>query len=778
MNKKRYILLLIIFIIAGHGRAKAQEFIWARQGNNAQTAGSVIMDNGDSYVSGLFSDSVNFDGIRLFSGTGLTRTRMFLAKYGVDGKIGWAIQNSGKGDAKVVSMCRDNSNHLYLMGEFQDSVSVGNIGIFGDPGIFSYFIAKYDINGNPLWVRVYNNSYAQFSYDIRLAKITCDRQNNIYVMGYADKTYNANGISFSNNGNWADIFLSKLEPATGLGLWTKTVKGSVIKFPRDITTDFDNNVIITGEFGMIGAPPLTQYIALEGTDTFRITPGMQINSFVAKYGSSGTYKWGATVGTMGRSQLSGLTCDTSRNIYITGDIGDTANGNMGHRFISKLDSTGVRTWIDTGNVAFSALASSKNGLFVNIGFNDTLRYHGIQRILRGEHNVIMKLDVTTGLPIWTSQPFDNSTSFCFLSASADDRSILFTGHYGRKMRMGNNLLYDNNRDFMFHSLLMDTTVHPTANNVVSGNIYNDTNANCIKNLAEPGLKTFSVMAEPGPYYAVADSIGNYNLKLGTGNFLIRQLVPVGHDLVDSQHCVTTGYAVSLPSTNQVIPNKDFGNKYRSCSLLKITAQGNHFECGKTKIQRYTICNYGTDTAYNSMLKIKYPGYLLSPVSSSIPWTSYTLADTTLTFNLGNIGPDSCFTFTVTDTAACLNTFQYMGQRFPFTGSLTPLNSCYISDTTNNFVRFNYPPAIPIGINNIPSEREISLYPNPTNGLLFVEGLADESNVQVYTMFGQKVLERKVKGSRLELDLTAEQSGIYLLIIRGEQGSLSKKLIKL
>ena len=50
----------------------------------------------------------------------------------------------------------------------------------------------------------------------------------------------------------------------------------------------------------------------------------------------------------------------------------------------------------------------------------------------------------------------------------------------------------------------------------SENIYNDFNSNCIKEPGEDSITGFSVMAQPGNYFAVSDINGNYELNVKFG----------------------------------------------------------------------------------------------------------------------------------------------------------------------------------------------------------------------------------------------------------------------
>ncbi len=83
-----------------------------------------------------------------------------------------------------------------------------------------------------------------------------------------------------------------------------------------------------------------------------------------------------------------------------------------------------------------------------------------------------------------------------------------------------------------------------------------------------------------------------------------------------------------------------------------------------------------------------------------------------------------------------------------------------------------------GINDQPEESSnIKVFPNPTDGILFVEGTLDNQltgEILVFDLLGQKVLEKQINspGSfRENLNLQHLSSGSYLVVVRRENGQI-------
>ncbi|RKD90531.1 two-component regulator propeller domain-containing protein [Mangrovibacterium diazotrophicum] len=76
----------------------------------------------------------------------------------------------------------------------------------------------------------------------------------------------------------------------------------------------------------------------------------------------------------------------------------------------------------------------------------------------------------------------------------------------------------------------------------------------------------------------------------------------------------------------------------------------------------------------------------------------------------------------------------------------------------------------------PENTELSIYPNPTTGILTISG--DQLDwVEVFTLTGQKLLRAMVSGSEKQIDISQYVNGIYLLKISGESGVHQFKVVK-
>src|SRR5436190_4897040 len=102
----------------------------------------------------------------------------------------WATRYVSAGDVKANCILNDAFGNVYMTGQVQDSVIIGNDTLIGGVGNFCYFLAKFAADGSPIWAKsTVSNNGLQYGNSIAL-----DPSGNIIVSG--NLTLSANfGIS-------------------------------------------------------------------------------------------------------------------------------------------------------------------------------------------------------------------------------------------------------------------------------------------------------------------------------------------------------------------------------------------------------------------------------------------------------------------------------------------------------------------------------------------------------------------------------------------------------
>ena len=83
-----------------------------------------------------------------------------------------------------------------------------------------------------------------------------------------------------------------------------------------------------------------------------------------------------------------------------------------------------------------------------------------------------------------------------------------------------------------------------------------------------------------------------------------------------------------------------------------------------------------------------------------------------------------------------------------------------------------------GIGDIRYTEQITLYPNPSNRSITVEGAGRQPfQLAVYSMSGEVVLQREANNASIEIDIVDLPQGIYIVKITGTSWTVQQKLIK-
>ncbi len=308
-------------------------------------------------------------------------------------------------------------------------------------------------------------------------------------------------------------------------------------------------------------------------------------------------------------------------------------------------------------------------------------------------------------------------------------------------------------------------------------MFNDTDNNCIRNI-EPGLNGKGIIAQPGPFYAVSDALGNYSLNVDTGVYNVKEIYLHTHTFADSVHCPTS-YSVTMTSSGQIDTGYDFQNTSAVCPFMDIgDINSSYFaDCDTIHIMDVEICNYGRDTARNPVLTIQYPTSIFTPISCSVPYT-YNSTSALLTIAFSSLPPDSCFVISVTDSVICSSVPSFTGFTFRF--HVTPTNSCVQQDSVFNYDSISTSFVIEENIANTETgNKKLYINPNPTSGRVFISGMGRATRIEIFDLIGSRVFFEEEHFSETEtIDLTNLPSGVYLVVVTGESGVIARKIFKM
>ncbi|MGZ3898871.1 MAG: T9SS type A sorting domain-containing protein [Bacteroidia bacterium] len=308
---------------------------------------AVTSDNiGNIYLAGYFTDTTKFNGIQI---NGYGAEDIYIAKYDANGVFQWVKTAGSAGRDEAKSIRCDAAGNAYICGMYHNNANFSGTTLTCTTSYFDAFVAKYDPNGNLLWVKNGGGAYDDVAWSL-----TLDNQGKIYVTGEFNAWATFGSTSFATTGN-ADVFVACYD-ASGNLQWATKAGGSLIDRARGIGTD-GTNLFITGQFGSS---------ANFGSNTINAADSSDI--FIAAMDNTGNFLWASSVGgvadsleTLGYESGNSVIGDASGNVYATGA---TLNGGVfggtnlsayarTDVFVTKINSTpaGIHENSLAGNVA-------------------------------------------------------------------------------------------------------------------------------------------------------------------------------------------------------------------------------------------------------------------------------------------------------------------------------------------------------------------------------------------------------------------------------------------
>ena len=238
------------------------------------------------------------------------------------------------------AMATDIQGNTFVAGTFEGTVRFG-AATLTSAGDADVFVAKRNASGTWQWATSGGGIQRDMGTDVAL-----DSQGQPYMTGYVASgprnvtTTASFGTTTLTTAGWADVFVAKLDAATGAWLWARQAGSGGISAGGD---GYASALASDGTGGFFVAGTFTGPSFSIGTNTLT-TAGL----FVAKInGATGT--WGWAVGTEGAS-VADLATDAQGSAYLTGNFGTSVafppfqlNYTRGS-YMAKLSAAGTWQW--------------------------------------------------------------------------------------------------------------------------------------------------------------------------------------------------------------------------------------------------------------------------------------------------------------------------------------------------------------------------------------------------------------------------------------------------
>lgn len=223
------------------------------------------------YTVGVFTGTVDFDpGIGVTNKTATGSGSGFISKFDANGNLVWNLQISGTVSASCNSICCDNANNIYVIGEvngtsgdFDPGTGVVN---FTSVNYTDVYIAKYTSSGQFVWLQKFGGTGNEYARKIKMGK-----NGEVAMSSNFDATIDLDPGPGTNNVTSAgsnDVLIARFYSNGNLS-WVKTIGNASANLAPGIGIDEKGNIYSAGSFsGTLDTDPnatTTNFLTATGT---------------------------------------------------------------------------------------------------------------------------------------------------------------------------------------------------------------------------------------------------------------------------------------------------------------------------------------------------------------------------------------------------------------------------------------------------------------------------------------------------------------------------------
>jgi len=296
----------------------------------------------------------------------------------IDPSLVWATYFGGDSIEYGNAVEADKFGNVFITGYTQSTQGISTFGSYQTSisGSYDVYLAKFNSGGSLSWATYFGGSDGSVGNGLN-----SDDSGNIYITGW---TASDSGIATSGayRTYGGTIFLAKFGGSGNL-LWSTYYGGYGDDYGYGIAHDGFGNIFVTGS--------TASYSGIATSGAYKTYfGGGYVNTFLAKFTTSGNLVWGTYFGGSNLDYGSAVSTDYQGNVYVTGptncDSGiatigafQTSRAGITDAFLAKFTNSGKLLWstyyggadadqgegITTdpaGNIFITGFAESKAGI--------------------------------------------------------------------------------------------------------------------------------------------------------------------------------------------------------------------------------------------------------------------------------------------------------------------------------------------------------------------------------------------------------------------------------
>ncbi|QHT66760.1 T9SS type A sorting domain-containing protein [Rhodocytophaga rosea] len=278
----------------------------------------------------------------------------------------------------------------------------------------------------------------------------------------------------------------------------------------------------------------------------------------------------------------------------------------------------------------------------SIGIKDSIIYPVLG-------SYIIPVNGTTGQPAtWNIKPIPLFAATATIVLDTDN----FIYSQGKMESPGSTFHSSQVNAFTYHPYTKIDITEQTSNRI-EGQIFEDKNKNCLLDEEDIPQKDIVVIAEPGLYYGITDSLGFYSIIVDTGAYRIRQLLPEEKSTLIKQICPsnTVSHDATFSTYGNTLKDKDFANQVTYMPYLSASIASDRRRRCFTNTTTISYCNEGSAVASDVKVHLQLPQHVVL-VSANAGYTMD--EDKNYVFSIGAVQAGSCGMIQIKDSVACNN----------------------------------------------------------------------------------------------------------------------------
>ncbi|MBP9159864.1 MAG: SBBP repeat-containing protein [Flavobacteriales bacterium] len=309
-------VVLVFMSLTGSLVGSAQILSWVHGiGSIAyeEARGIVAGPNGDIYITGEFSDTVDFDpGPGTYAMISQGFTDAFVACYANNGDFKWAAPLGGPQASQGYGIAITPDGRVLTTGIFNGLIDLdpgpGTLNKLSG-GYYDIYLCSFDLEGHLQWGKTIGGPNNE-----ETRSVATDNEGNAYIAGEISGTFDADpgpGETLVDSHGSFDGMVAKYS-TTGALVWAQAIGGAGDDRGYDLAVRGGSNVYVTGYFAdSVDFDPGTG-------DYSYFAPNTWSNGFLLCLQQDGTFQWAANMGGDGTDSGRGVAVGPDGNVVVTG----------------------------------------------------------------------------------------------------------------------------------------------------------------------------------------------------------------------------------------------------------------------------------------------------------------------------------------------------------------------------------------------------------------------------------------------------------------------------